>query len=162
LEARAKELRTVTPQGLSALLWSGGGKAIDLRSSQAYREGHIPGSVWSTRPRLSFAVADPAAPIVLIVDQPEIAATASIDLAEQGVADVCVLAGGIDTWRADGQKLNAAAESPPDAERIDFIFHTHQRHDGNVEAARAYLAWEVDLVERLDAQERGVFRLGGA
>jgi 3-mercaptopyruvate sulfurtransferase SseA len=111
---------------------------------------------------LSFAVADPAAPIVLIVDQPEIAATASIDLAEQGVADVSVLAGGIDTWRADGQKLNAAAESPSDAERIDFIFHTHQRHDGNVEAARAYLAWEVDLVERLDAQERGVFRLGGA
>lgn len=162
LKVRAKELRTVTPQGLSALLWSGGGKAIDLRLSQDYRDGHIPGSVWSIRPRLSRAVADPAGPIILIADQLEVAAAVSIDLAELGATDVSVLAGGIDAWRADGQKLNAAAESPPDSERIDFIFHTHQRHDGNVEAARAYLAWEVDLVERLDGQERGVFRLGGA
>ena len=42
------------------------------------------------------------------------------------------------------------------------MFHTHQRHDGNVEAARAYLAWEVDLVARLDDQERGTFRIAGA
>ena len=41
------------------------------------------------------------------------------------------------------------------------MFHTHQRHDGNVEAARAYLAWEVDLVGRLDDQERGSFRIAG-
>ena len=32
---------------------------------------------------------------------------------------------------------------------------------GNAEAARAYLAWEVDLVARLDDQERGVFRVAG-
>ncbi len=159
LKARMKELRAVTPQGVSALLWSGGGRALDLRSSQAYREGHVPGSIWSIRPRLADALGDSAAPVVLIADSPEIAAAASIDLAELGVADVAVLAGGADAWRADGQTFNVSPDNPADPDRIDFIFHTHQRHDGNVEAARAYLAWEVDLVGRLDAQERGVFRL---
>lgn len=161
LKARAASLGGVSPQGLSALLWSGGGRALDLRSSHDYREGHIPGSTWAIRPRLAAALADTAAPVVLIADQAEIAAAASIDLAELGVREISVLAGGPEAWRADGQKLNATPDSPGDDDRIDFIFHTHQRHDGNVEAARAYLAWEVDLVGRLDDQERGVFRIAG-
>ena len=98
---------------------------------------------------------------MLIADQPEIAAAAGIDLAEQGIREISILAGGAEAWRADGQTLNATPDSPADRDRIDFIFHTHQRHDGNVEAARAYLAWEVDLVGRLDDQERGSFRIAG-
>lgn len=159
LKARAEALHVVSPQGLSALLWSGGGAALDLRASQDYREGHIPGSVWASRPRLAKAMADPAQPVVLIADSAETAAAASLDLAELGVQEISILAGGPKAWLADGQTLNKTPDSPPDAERIDFVFHTHQRHDGNVEAARAYLAWEVDLVGRLDEQERGVFRL---
>ena len=159
LKARARELHAVTPQGLSALLWSGGGVALDLRSSQDYREGHIPGSVWATRPRLAEAVGEAGQPVVLIADSPDIAAAASLDLAELGIREISVLAGGAKAWQADGQALNATPESPPDQDRIDFIFHTHQRHEGNAEAARAYLAWEVDLVDRLDEQERGVFRI---
>jgi rhodanese-related sulfurtransferase len=159
LKSKLKELRTVTAQGLSALLWSGGGRALDLRSSQAFRDGHIPGSSWAIRPRLAAALGDFAGPVVLIADSPEVAAAASIDLAELGVAEVAVLAGGANAWRADGQTFNVSPDIPADSEQIDFIFHTHQRHDGNAEAARAYLAWEVNLVSRLDAQERGVFRL---
>jgi len=49
--------------------------------------------------------------------------------------------------------------SPADAECIDFLFFTHGRHDGNAEAARQYLAWEIGLVDQLDAQERAVFRI---
>jgi rhodanese-related sulfurtransferase len=159
LKAQMQQLRTVSAQELSALLWSGGGRALDLRTSQAYRDGHIPGSVWSTRPRLAQALGDAGAPVVLIADSPEIAAAASLDLAEAGVRDVSVLAGGAEAWKADGQSFNVTPDTPADADRIDFIFHTHQRHDGNAEAARAYLAWEVDLIGRLDEQERGVFRL---
>jgi rhodanese-related sulfurtransferase len=159
LKARAAALHAVSPQGLSALLWSGGGIALDLRASQDYREGHIPGSVWASRPRLAKAVSDKSQPVVLIADNPEVAAAASLDLAELGVQEISILAGGPKAWLADGQTLNKTPDSPTDAERIDFVFHTHQRHDGNVEAARAYLAWEVDLVHRLDEQERGVFRV---
>ena len=42
LAARAKQLRAMNPADLAALLKSGG-VALDLRSSHAYREGHIPG-----------------------------------------------------------------------------------------------------------------------
>ena len=161
LRALAAELRAIAPQGLSAMLWSGGGTALDLRSSQDYRDGHVPGSVWATRSRIAAAIADAAQPVILIADSPEVAAAASLDLAEIGVGEISMLAGGVEAWSADGQALNATPDSPPDAERIDFVFHTHQRHDGNVEAARAYLAWEVDLVDRLDEQERSAFRIAG-
>ena len=44
-----------------------------------------------------------------------------------------------------------------DADCIDFLFFTHGRHEGNAEAAAPYLAWEIGLVDQLDAQERGSF-----
>lgn len=158
LQQIAEVLHKTSAQGLSALLWSGGGVALDLRASQDYRNGHVPGSQWAIRPRLARAVAA-GKPVVLIADRPEIAAAASIDAAELGAGPVSVLEGGISGWRADGQTLNTSADVPPDSERIDYIFHTHQRHDGDEAAARAYIAWEVGLVARLDAQERGVFRI---
>ena len=53
----------------------------------------------------------------------------------------------------------ATPDDPPDADCIDFLFFTHGRHEGNAEAARQYLAWEIGLIAQLDAQERGVFRI---
>lgn len=160
LAARAKELRATSGSELAALQQSGG-IVLDLRSSQAYRAGHVPGSVWSIRPRLALAVPKPGSPVVLIADSPEVAAAASLDLTDLGVRDISVLAGGFEGWRGAGRPSEASPENPADRDRIDFMFHTHQRHDGNVEAARAYLAWEVDLVGRLDDQERSTFRIAG-
>jgi 3-mercaptopyruvate sulfurtransferase SseA len=97
--------------------------------------------------------------VVLVADDADIAALAARDLCEAGVSDVTVLAGGIAAWQAAGQKLDASPNVPPDSERIDFIFHTLGRNDGNLDAARAYLKWEIDLTDQLDAQERGSFRL---
>ena len=152
-------LREASPQSVSALMWGGTGIALDLRSSADYRRGHIPGSVWSIRPRIADAVRDPSLPVILISDDPAAARLAALDLRESGVGDIAVLAGGIKAWEADGQKLNAATETPSDRERIDFVFHTLGRNEGNLDAARAYIAWEVGLVDQLDAQERGSFRV---
>jgi 3-mercaptopyruvate sulfurtransferase SseA len=91
-----------------------------------------------------------------------VAALAAIDLAEAGAKDVRLLAGGHEAWRSAGLPVAASAQSPTDAECIDFVFFTHGRHEGNEAAARAYLAWEIGLVDRLDSQERGVFRIAGA
>ncbi len=151
-------LRAASPQDLSHLLWSGQGTGIDLRSSADYRKGHVPGSVWSIRPYVASAVRDPGQPVVLIADDPGVAQIAALDLRDAGCSDIAILAGGIRAWTADGQKLNAA-DNPPDRERIDFVFHTLGRNEGNLDAARAYIAWEVGLVDQLDAQERGAFRL---
>ena len=50
-----------------------------------------------------------------------------------------------------------SADDPADADMIDFLFFTSKRHEGSTEAARQYLAWEVGLVDQLDAQERAAF-----
>jgi len=70
-----------------------------------------------------------------------------------------LLAGGMAAWSAAGLPVEATPELPADADCIDYLFFVHDRHDGNKEAARRYLAWETGLVAQLDAQERAAFRL---
>jgi len=133
-------------------------QVIDLRPSAAYREYHIQHAVWSIRPRVA-AVADRSRTVVLIADEPGIAALAAIDLGEAGCGDIRLLEGDPEAWRAVGLTLAATPDAPADADRIDFLFFTAARHDGDAEAARAYLAWEIGLIAQLDAQERGAFRI---
>ena len=49
-------------------------------------------------------------------------------------------------------------DRPLDSERIDFMFHTHGRHSGNMEHAREYLRWETGLMDQMDDQERGTLK----
>ena len=87
------------------------------------------------------------------------AALAARDLGELGVTDISLLDGRPSDWEAAGLQLEATPHSPADAECIDFLFFTHERHAGVEAAARQYLAWEIGLVDQLDDQERGVFRI---
>ncbi len=132
---------------------------LDLRSSADYRAGHIPGAVWTVRPRIARSAA--SGPCVLVADDPSVAALAAIDLAEAGpgAGEILLLDGGVSAWQAAGLALETTPELPPDSERIDFIAFTHGRHDGDAAASRQYLAWEIGLVGQLDAQERAVFRI---
>lgn len=141
------------------LLAGGRGRVIDLRSSMSHRDGCILGSVWSIRPRLAAALDDPAAPVVLVADDERLAALAALDLAEAGVGEISVLTGGIAAWTKAGQALEPSPHVPADTDCDDFVFHTLGRNEGNLDAARAYLAWETDLVNQLDTQERSTFRL---
>jgi 3-mercaptopyruvate sulfurtransferase SseA len=124
----------------------------------AYRKGHIVGAVWAIRPRIG-AVRPAAGTFILVADEPAVAALAALDLAEAGAKDIRLLAGGYAAWCDAGLPVEASPGRPADAECIDFLFFTHDRHDGNAEAARQYLAWETGLLAKLDDQERGVFRL---
>jgi 3-mercaptopyruvate sulfurtransferase SseA len=72
---------------------------------------------------------------------------------------VSLLAGGYKAWTSEGRPTEATPNNPPDGECVDFVFHTLGRNEGNLDAARAYLAWEVGLVDQLDADERAVFRI---
>jgi hypothetical protein len=65
-------------------------------------------------------------------------------------------------WRAAGFALRAADNIPADSDCIDYLFFVHDRHDGNKEAARQYLAWEVNLIGQLDALELNAFHLPDA
>ena len=156
------DLKSISPQDLASALSDNALQLIDVRPGMAYRAGHIPQARWSIRPRIAASVADRTRPVVLVADEPATAALAAIDLGEAGAKDVRVLAGGHAAWRSAGLPVGASPQSPTDAECIDFSFFTHGRHEGDEAAARQYLAWEIGLVDQLDEQERGVFRLAGA
>jgi len=66
---------------------------------------------------------------------------------------------GLDTFNQAGYPLEASHASPPDSERIDYLFFVHDRHEGNLDAARAYLAWETGLIAQCAPDELQHFRI---
>ena len=132
---------------------------VDLRPAMTFRAGHIDGARWSIRSRLDRLGLETGRPVVLISPSGTTAALAAQRLGELGCADIRHLPGDASDWQAAGLKIVATPNDPPNAECIDFLFHTHQRNDGDEAAARAYIAWEIGLVDQMDAQERASFRI---
>lgn len=137
-----------------------GARLVDIRSSAAFRQGHVAGAIWSRRPLLPrwLAKARPDA-VLLIADAPEEAALVAADLHQAGVASVHLVEGGTKALIAAGAACDITPDDPPDAARIDHLFFVHDRHDGNLDASRRYLEWETGLVAQLTPQERAQFRL---
>jgi rhodanese-related sulfurtransferase len=150
--------RFMSPAKVAAALSAGGVQIIDVRPSMEYREGHIPGAVWSIRPHIVL-VADRSKTVILVYNDIRVLSLARIELDDAGIRDLRNLSGGFAAWRAAGLPVEATPSVPPDRECIDFLFFTARRHDNDPEAARQYLAWETGLLAQLDEQERGVFRI---
>jgi len=153
-------LAPILARAAAEALAAGKARIIDLRSSTAYRKEHIPDAVWSIRPRIAAAAGtDKSRTIVLVADEPRTAAFAATDLTELGFADIRRLDGGQEAWAAAGLPVAATPGQPADSDCIDYLFFTAARHEGDAEAARAYLTWEIGLIDQLDAQERSAFRI---
>ena len=150
----------ISPRGLLGMMHGDGVNLVDLRSSEAYRAGHIEGAVWSIRPRLDRLAIDDGKPTVLIGDAMT-AALAAERLNELGHNDARRLEGDVDAWRAAGHAIVETPDNSADNERIDFLFHTYRRQNDE-EHARQYLSWETGLVDQLDDQERASFRIAAA
>jgi len=145
-----EDLPLISVQDLIDALKDGAVALIDLRPSMAYRNGHIAGARWSIRPLLAGAVAGEQRPVVLVADDPRLAALAALELPETQRGQVRLLDGG---WSSAGLALEKGAETLPDEQCIDFLFFTHDRHAGNKDAARQYLAWEIGLLAQMSADE---------
>jgi cystathionine beta-lyase len=126
---------------------------VDLRPSMDYRKGHVAGSRWSVRPVLAGAVAGETRPLVLLADDPALAAIAALELPAVQRAGVRLLDGGLSAWQAAGGAVQEEGSSPADQDCIDFLFFTHDRHSGNKDAARQYLAWEIGLLAQMSREE---------
>jgi rhodanese-related sulfurtransferase len=146
---------------LKRALESGSCSAFDLGPSMAFRKAHIPGSRWSIRSRLVNDARRAKGTIVLVCDNADVARLAGIDLAEAGLA-IARLDGGLDAWQRAGFPTEASPDTPSDGECIDYLFFVHDRHSGNREAMKQYLAWETGLLAQLDDQDRSMFRIGAA
>ena len=126
---------------------------IDLRPSMAYRKRHARGARWSTRSRLAADVRGVEQHLVFIADDPRVAQLAADELPDaQRRAARLFPAAALATWPQVEDDLSLA-----DAECIDFLFFVHDRHAGNKEAARQYLAWETGLIAQMSAAEIASF-----
>jgi rhodanese-related sulfurtransferase len=141
-----------------AAMQAGKALLLDLRSSQEHRRERPVGARWAIRPRLEAALDGWNGPTYLVAEDAVTAAIAAIDLRELGVADVRLVAGGLDAWRRSGLPVGSGAK-PADGDAIDYLWFVHDRHDGNLDAARRYLAWEQGLIAQLDAEEKAEFDL---
>jgi rhodanese-related sulfurtransferase len=133
---------------------------LDLRSSSEHRRQHPAGSHWAIRPELKTALGPwpRQGCVCLITNDEPLAGLAAIDLRDMGYENVRIVAGGFTAWKAAGFTTESGWTGSA-SKAIDFLSFVHDRHDGNLDAARRYLSWETGLVDRLDPQERAMFLL---
>jgi rhodanese-related sulfurtransferase len=155
-------LAMMTPAELKKALDAGSCAVFDLGHSLHYRKAHIPGSRWSIRSRLAADARNAKGMIVLLAEEADVARLAAGELLAAGMRDIRLLAGGLKAWSAAGHATEASPGTPPDAECIDYLFFVHDRHAGNREAMKQYLAWETGLMAQLDVQDKASFRIGAA
>ena len=153
-------LDTIGAVELKRALDEGVCTAFDLGPSMGFRKAHIPGSHWSTRVRLASDSRSQNKPVVLVAGDAEIARLAATELMSAGIKDVRLLEGGLAAWAQAGYPVESTPDVPDDADCIDHLFFVHDRHAGNKEAMRQYLAWETGLIAQLDGQDRRAFRIG--
>jgi rhodanese-related sulfurtransferase len=133
---------------------------LDASRSMDYRDAHIDGAHWVSRARLASLDIDPASNVLVTGRNADLVDGVRTDLAANGFSGLQACSGNPDIWAEAGFNIVSTPDDPPDERCIDYLFFVHDRHAGNLDAARRYLEWETGLVDQLDAQERSVFRPG--
>jgi rhodanese-related sulfurtransferase len=155
------DLPTIAPGDLARMRADDDVAIVDVRVSAAFRQAHLAGAVWSIRPAAAALARrlPEHAEVVLVADDEAAARAYALDLEEHGRTVRGVVSAPPTEWASGGLAVETSPDDPADAERIDFLFFVHDRHDGNLDAARRYLAWETGLVDQLDGDDRASFRL---
>jgi len=134
---------------------------LDCRPSSVFRQGHLSLAHWVNRSRLfrQLAAIAPRQPIVLVATDADGTRLIAHDLLAEGYEVRGWWPWDPTTAEAAGLAVAQTPDTPPDADCVDFLFFVHDRHDGNLDAARRYLAWETGLLAQLDTEELSTFRL---
>ena len=124
-------------------------QVIDLARSIDFRDGHIPGAAWAVRTRMKRVAAKLASAkhVVLTCPDGTLAALALAEAQALTHGEVRVLDGGNAAWKAAGRPLARDKTDPPDEDCIDFYLRAYDRNSGVEEAMKAYLTWEIGLVD---------------
>lgn len=161
LGLESQGIKTIDPTACAAELEAGTAVAIDVDLSLDYRKAHLPGAIWAVRPRLAAAIKalPPDRKVVLYSEHETRARIAVIDARAATDATVLVLKGGREAWTAAGLPTETSPEAPADAACIDFLFWVHDRHHGNQDSMRGYLAWEEQLPAQIEADGDARFEI---
>jgi hypothetical protein len=145
----------VTADALAASPGSGAAQAspvvIDLSTSLRFRDRHIAGAWWAVRSRLAQAREriGPARQVVLTSEDGTLARLAAPEAAMHWPeAQVRVLQGGNAAWLSAGLLVESGIERATTT--LDDVWYKPYDHASDYEKhARAYLEWEVALVEQI-------------
>jgi rhodanese-related sulfurtransferase len=150
------EPATIAP----AALHTGPGVVVDLALSRHHRQGHIPGAWFATRARLDRALDKlPAAgDLVLTSEDGVVARFAAVEIRHLAGRPVKVLEGGTAAWRAAGLPLATGLENCAD-DADDVALSARERPAERERHMREYLAWEIDLADRIAGDGDCRFRL---
>jgi rhodanese-related sulfurtransferase len=151
---------TISPAELKRRLEGGTVTLIDLEYSKPYRNGHIRGAWFATRARLGVALEklQPADSIVLTSPDGDLACIAAAELARTSARPVHALEGGTRAWIAAGYPLAKEADRMADTPD-DVWLPARERGSDRESAMRAYLAWEIDLVNQMARDDDQRFKV---
>lgn len=131
-----------------------GGPIVDLRPFAAYAAVHVAGAIRCPRPRLDRLPFAAGTKVAIVADDPVLAALSALDLAEVGLEVVGISVSNPTAWAEVGLGVSQAypaTAAEADHDHIDEVRFCAGRHDGNLDDARAYLAWETGLLAQLSA-----------
>ena len=154
------QVEAISPAELKHRLEAGTAALIDLEYSKTYRNGHIPGAWFATRTRLGSALEKlpSAESIVLTSPDGDLARIAAAELARTAAQPVHALEGGTRAWALAGYPL--AKDADRMAEMPDDVWLPARERGGDRESAmRAYLAWEIDLVNQMVTDDDQRFKV---
>jgi rhodanese-related sulfurtransferase len=136
---------------LAGLLARNEATVVDLSLSRDYLKAHIPGACFAIRSRLARALAKipPRGTLVLTSDDGVVAALAAPEVFAAPNHPVRYLEGGNAAWQAAGHPLTAADPNMAD-EAVDAWLKPYERPSDTAKAMNEYLAWEVDLLARIE------------
>ena len=123
-----------------------GALVVDLDSSIAFRDAHIPGACWAIGPRFARAVGKLSAfeHLVLTSADGSIASLAAGEIAALIGKPVSILEGGTKAWVAAGLPTESGPVRHLD-ETVDVWYRPYDNLANVEEKMREYLDWEVDL-----------------
>jgi rhodanese-related sulfurtransferase len=139
------------PGELAAMIERGASTLVDLSLSREYRKGHIRGAWFAIRSRLDRAISkiDLTGTVVLTSEDGTLAALALEEMRGLTTLPVRYLGGGNAAWTGSGRAL--AAQEPRLAdEPLDVWLKPYDRSGSQAAAMRDYLAWEIDLPQRIE------------
>ena len=115
------KVATVTPAEIEDDM-----QLVDIRTPQAYRDGHIDGAAWSIRPRFEQLGLSADKPVVLICGGQH-GALAAQRCGELGCSDIRQLSGDAAAWSAAGLKVVPVTTAPAEDETINIVYHWQHR-----------------------------------
>ena len=147
--------QAISPHAAAERLGQGATLVLDLANSLKFRARHIVGALWAVRSRLAAVHAQHGAArtVLLSSDDGTLAHLAAPEAAALWPdADVLVIEGGNAAWVAAGLATETGIGPHNATTTLDDVWYKpyDHEHEGAYEKhARAYLDWEVALVEQI-------------